>query len=65
LEFIWDLEFGIWNLRPGLGTDGIQIEIDLFKCIGQEKDPDADQKKTTHDGDHPHRSFYFIKGREE
>jgi len=50
---------------PGLGTYGIQVGIDLFKRIGQEKDPNSDQKKTAHDVNHSHISFYFVKGREE
>ena len=50
------------GLRVG---ERIQIGIDLFECIGQEKNPNANQEKPAHDVDDPHLPFYFIKGREE
>lgn len=56
----------LYLLRWGLGVGKqIQISIDLLEGIGQEKNPNADQKEAAHDVDDPHVSFYFIKGREE
>ena len=58
---VWNLEF---PLCLGIG-ERIQVGIDLFKRIGQEENPDANQEKAARDVDDSHVSFYFIKGREE
>ena len=60
------MELEIWNFDAGLGIGNhIQIRIDLLESIGQEKNPDPDQKDAAHDVDDPHVSFYSIKGGEE
>ena len=61
------LEFGIWDLdflSLGIGKH-VQIAIDLFEGVGQIEDPNTDQKKTAHNGDHPHISFHSLKGGQE
>jgi hypothetical protein len=50
--------------ESGVGKQ-IQIGIDFFERIGEEKNPDADQEEPAHEGDDPHVSFDSIKGREE
>jgi hypothetical protein len=56
--------FRIFNCRSRIGKL-VQVGIDFTERIGQEKNPNGNQKKATDDGDHPHISFYFIKGGKE
>jgi hypothetical protein len=62
------LKFGIWDLefetRLGVGED-VQIGTDLSKGIGQQKNPDAYQKKTAHNRNRPHIFFHSAKGGEK
>jgi hypothetical protein len=50
----------------GLGVaKEIQIRTQLLERIGEEKNPDADQKEPARNGDDPHISFDSVKGSEE
>ena len=51
-----------FDLRVG---KHIQVGINFFKCIGQQKNPDADQEKAAHESNDPHMPSYFIKGGKE
>ena len=53
----------LW-FRSGINQH-IQVGVDLFKRIGQEKNANTDQEKTAHDVDHFHISFHSIKSRQE